>query len=158
LFPCCVPRLRAFLLYWWPVFVWMALIFSASSDSMSFQHSSHIIGPFVRWLLPGLSEHSVHAVVFAVRKCAHVTEYAILALVVWRALQKSRGQTPGGWLWSQAFLTLAVAALYAATDEFHQRFVPSRQASLWDVLLDTSGAALALVFLWIIGRWRKQTA
>jgi len=45
--------------------------------------------------------------------------------------------------------------LYAGTDEFHQRFVPSRQASGWDVLLDSTGAAMGLLGLWALGCWRK---
>jgi VanZ family protein len=51
---------------------------------------------------------------------------------------------------------LAIVALYAASDEFHQRFVPTREASVVDVFIDTSGAALALIFIWIVGRWRKS--
>jgi VanZ family protein len=38
---------------------------------------------------------------------------------------------------------------YAALDEFHQVFVPSRHASPWDALLDTTGAAAAQVVLWL---------
>jgi VanZ family protein len=43
-----------------------------------------------------------------------------------------------------------MAAAYAATDEWHQSFVPSRTADLGDVLIDSTGAAigLMLVFLW----------
>ena len=53
-------------------------------------------------------------------------------------------------------LALALAALYAASDEIHQTFVPSRQGSVWDVLLDTAGAAFGLLCLWTIGRLRKR--
>jgi VanZ family protein len=51
---------------------------------------------------------------------------------------------------------LALAALWAAMDELHQAYVPSRQGSVWDVLLDTTGAALGLFGVWVIGRWRKR--
>jgi len=134
----------------------MAVIFSASSDRMSFTHSSRIIAPILRWLLPNISDQSLHAVVFAVRKAAHVTEYAILALLVWRALQKPNAGNPRPWHWSHARSALIVVALYATSDEIHQAFVPTRQASVWDVLLDTLGGALGLLFLWILGRWRKH--
>ena len=70
----------------------MALIFSASGDRASFSHSSRIIGPIVRWLFPQLSDEAVHAIVVLVRKCAHLAEYAVLALLLWRALRKP---TPG---------------------------------------------------------------
>ena len=45
-------------------------------------------------------------------------------------------------------LTLALVMLYAASDEFHQRFVPSRDASAVDVMIDTGGAVLALFLVW----------
>jgi len=38
------------------VLIWMALIFSASSDSHSYEHSSRFVEPFLRWLFPHLSE------------------------------------------------------------------------------------------------------
>ncbi|MGO8929209.1 MAG: VanZ family protein [Limisphaerales bacterium] len=142
--------------YWLPLLVWMVVIFSASSDRASFQRSSRIIGPVVRWLFPHLSDNAVHAVVVTARKCAHLTEFAVLALLLWRALHKSSRRTVPSWRWSEAGLALALAALYAASDEFHQTFVPSRQGSVWDVLLDTAGAAIGLLCLWAMGRWRKR--
>ena len=47
--------------------------------------------------------------------------------------------------------------LYATSDEFHQLFVASRQARVLDVLIDTSGAALGLLLIWIAGKLRKRT-
>jgi VanZ family protein len=148
--------LRSFVKYWLPLLVWMLVIFSASSDRMSFEHSSRIIGPFVHWLLPHLSYEAVRAFVMFARKCAHLTEYAVLALLIWRTLRKPPEPNASSWRWSHAGLALALAALYAASDEIHQAFVPSRQGSVWDVLLDTSGAALALLCLWAVGRLRKR--
>jgi len=52
----------------------------------------------VRWLFPHASAETIHGAVGLVRKCAHLTEYAVLALLLWRALRKprknQRGQTP----------------------------------------------------------------
>jgi len=156
LLPCTVQRIRLFVRYWLPVLVWMGVIFSASGDSNSAARSSRIIGPLVRWLLPDLSEEAVHAVVLFVRKCGHVAEYAVLALLLWRVVRRPVKPGSAPWRWSEAGLALAVAALYAASDELHQAFVPSRQGSVRDVLLDTSGAALALLCLWAVGRLRKR--
>jgi VanZ family protein len=155
LLPFAVLRIRSFIKYWLPVLVWMGIIFSASSDSGSFQHSSRIIAPLMRWLFPHLSDEAVHAVVVFVRKCAHLAEYAVLALLLWRALRREAAPRNAPWRWSTAGLVLALVALYAASDEFHQAFVPSRQASAWDVLLDMTGAAFGLLCLWGIGRLRK---
>ncbi len=134
----------------------MCVIFSASSDQMSFAHSSRIIGPIVRWLFPHLSEETVHTIVVLARKCAHVTEYAILSLLVWRALRKPVRNDTRPWQWKEAARTALLVLLYAASDEFHQLFVPSRQASVVDVLIDTAGGVLALLFIWSLGIWRKR--
>jgi VanZ family protein len=134
----------------------MALIFGASSDARSFPHSASVILPILKWFFPGLSDAAgIHIITF-VRKCAHLTEYAILSLLVWRALRRPVRNDPRPWRWSQAGVTLLIAALYASTDEFHQRFVPTRQASVVDVCIDTCGAAIALLLLWLLGRWRKH--
>ena len=149
-------NIRSLLKYWLPVLVWMWVIFAASSDRRSFQHSSRIVGPFVRWLFPHLSDETIHALVMIVRKCAHLAEYAVLALLLWRALRKPPELNAPSWCWSEAGLALALVALYAASDEFHQTFVPSRQGCVRDVLLDTAGGALALLCLWAVGRLRKR--
>ena len=148
--------LRSFVKYWLPVLVWMWIIFSASGDSASFQHSSRIIGPLVQWLFPHLSDEAVHAVVLSVRKCAHLAEYAVMALLLWRALRRESATSNHLWSWSRVGLVLSLVVLYAASDEIHQAFFPSRQASVWDVLLDTTGAAFGLLCLWGVGRLRKR--
>jgi VanZ family protein len=134
----------------------MWVIFSASSDRMSFQRSSRIIAPIVRWLVPDLSDEAVHHIVVTVRKSAHVIEYAVLAWLLWRAVRKSPAPGTPSWQWSRAALALVLVALWAATDEFHQVFVPSRQGSGWDVLLDTSGGALGLFCVWVGCRLRER--
>jgi VanZ family protein len=68
-----------------------------------------------------------------------VTEYAVLALLVFRALAQ-----PERSVLATALGALVLCAVYASLDEFHQSFVPSRGASPVDVVLDTFGAALGL--------------
>lgn len=148
--------MRSFLKYWLPLLLWLGLIFGASSDRMSVQHSSRIIGPLMRWLFPRLPEKNVEQVVFGVRKCAHVTEYAILSWLLFRALNQPKERGPAPWNWPKAAVVFALVALYAASDEIHQLFVPSRQASVWDVLLDSGGAAVGLLVVWSIRRWRGK--
>lgn len=149
-------KLRGFAKYWLPVLAWMVLIYSASGDRKSAQHSSRLIEPLVRWLFPHLAHDTVWLLVLVVRKCAHLTEYAILALLLWWAWRASSSQQGArAWSWRLARNTWLVVVLYAASDELHQWFVPDRQASGWDVLIDASGAAAGLVGLWALGRWRK---
>ncbi len=100
---------------WLPVLVWAAVIFAFSS---------------VPSLNSGLGTSDL-----VLRKAAHMTEYAILAVLVWRAT--------GSYVWA---LTLAVA--YAASDELHQTFVRGRHGSPIDVGIDTVGMLAGLVLVW----------
>lgn len=142
---------RAFLRYWLPVIAWMLVIFVASTNLMSAQHTSRFIGPLLRWLVPDISLEAIAVVQFAVRKAAHVMEYGILAFLVARALHGGTGV----FAWRNGGIALAVAAAYAALDEYHQSFVVSRTGSPRDVLIDATGAALGvLVYRWATRRVR----
>jgi len=149
-----MPRIGILIRYWLPIAIWMVVIFSASSDQGSFQHSSQIIEPFLLWLLPHLQPATVHEVVVVVRKCAHLTEYAILAILIWRAFSRRVGMEARSWRWRHAGLTLLIVFLYAATDELHQLFVPTREGTIRDVLIDTTGAAIGLFVVWAILQFR----
>ncbi|HVU28345.1 MAG TPA: VanZ family protein [Verrucomicrobiae bacterium] len=151
-----MPKLRVFLKYWLPVLIWMTVIFLASSDTHSFNHSSELLAPLLHWLFPKISDDTVHLLVFIARKCAHFTEYAALALLLWRALRRPAKNDPRPWNWRQAGLALFLVFLYAGSDEIHQIFVPTRTARFHDVVIDTLGGAAALLALWIVGHWRKR--
>jgi VanZ family protein len=149
-----VSKARSFLKYWLPLLIWMTIIFSASGDPQSFQRSSRIIGPLLRWLFPHMPETTITALVTAVRKCAHLTEYAILAWLFWRARRKPVKADARPWSWREAGVAILFVAAYALTDEFHQRFVPGREASFRDVLIDTAGALWGILMLNLLWRWR----
>jgi VanZ family protein len=94
----------------------------------------------------------MQAVHFAVRKSAHFVEYCFLAMLLWRLVHFDPG-----WAACRSWdflIALLLAVLYAASDEFHQSFVPGRTASLRDVLLDTCGAGFGLAALWAARRAR----
>jgi VanZ family protein len=128
----------------------MTGIFLVSSDLGSGAHTSRFILPFLHWLFPQATPEFLQHAHHLIRKAGHVTEYAILALLVRRAMRRTCLD------WSERRI-LAVALLncaaYAVTDEFHQSFVPSRGASPVDVLIDTGGAASALLLAWL---WTRR--
>jgi len=133
-------NLRKFLLYWVPVLLWMTVIFIASTDLMSGTQTSRFIDPFLRWLSSEISAEAIAAVQLFVRKTAHVTEYAILAGVLLRAVREHcRG------IFWQTGIVLVVAGAFAALDEFHQSFVASRTGSPRDVMIDICGAVVGLI-------------
>jgi len=128
---------------WLPVIAWAALISIFSSALFSGEHTGGVILPLLQALFPSAQPEHLLAVHMGIRKAAHVTEYLILALLLVRAL-RSEGLR-GGALVATAVL-LGVA--YAALDETHQAFVPSRTASPGDVAVDAigvlAGVALAV--------------
>lgn len=134
----------------------MVLIFSGSTNLLSSSHTSRFIGPFLRWLKPGISEEALARVQTVIRKGGHLTEYAILGALLWRACRKPVRNDPRGWNWNHAGAALIIAAVYSASDEIHQAFVPSREARVTDSLIDTLGASIGLFLIWRWGRWRKR--
>ena len=83
-------------------------------------------------------DHTVFGLLL--RKLGHVTEYTVLTLCWWRALEGlgvSRDQRV------VIALAVAIALVYAATDEFHQTFVSGRHGTPVDVLIDSIGIAIA---------------
>src|SRR2546421_12976609 len=106
-----MTRSRA-LTVWLPVLAWAAVIFAFSS---------------IRSLSSGLGVWDT-----VLRKCAHVTEYAVLGALLYRALVR---EVPA----------LAAGVAYAASDELHQHFVQGRHASPVDVSIDAVGVALGMI-------------
>ncbi len=52
--------------------------------------------------------------------------------------------------------TLLIAVLYGASDEFHQFFVPGRTMDIFDLMADTTGAAVAIAVVWLLNRFRRS--
>jgi len=115
---------------WGPAILWMGLIFYLSAQSH----------------LPGVPEAWLDVLL---KKTAHFLAYAVLARLYLRALgfHKELPVAP-------AALALFLAAVYAATDEFHQSFVPGRTPSLADWLIDGGGAGAGLLISRLVGRLR----
>lgn len=127
---------------WLPVLAWVLLMFAGSTDLLSAERTSRFIVPFLLWLDPHMSYRTIVMVHIGIRKMGHVTEYALLAILLWRAFRL------GTW-WrlnlSMLFLIVSVACcLFAISDEWHQSFAPSRTPSARDVLIDTVGALIGI--------------
>ena len=141
--------MRRPLKYIWPAFVWAIAVSLFSTKYFSSSYTAGIIIPILHHLFPNWSADTVFLVHHLIRKTAHFVEYFILSLLLLRAVRAERK----GFTWRWALAALALAAGYAALDEFHQFFVPGRTASPWDVLLDTCGALMAQ--LWAAWRGRR---
>ena len=146
-----LPRSLALLWAWWPAVLWAGVIFLMSTDTFSMEHTGTVIEPVLLWIRPGLSEEQIYAIHYFIRKCAHFTEYSIFCMLLYRGVRGRRT----GWRWSWGFAALFFAAAYSALDEIHQAFVVSRTASVYDSLLDSSGAFAAMGVLWLWFRLRR---
>ncbi|MFC1632026.1 VanZ family protein [Candidatus Omnitrophota bacterium] len=106
-----------FLKFWLPVYLYAGLIFAYSAQAQL-----------------SLAPRMLHG-----DKLLHVLEYAILSYLVARGAFNSSSLKL-----KLHFRLLAVmfAFVYGLSDEFHQSFVPGRQADLFDVLADGLGACL----------------
>ena len=133
---------------WGPAVSWALLIWVFSTGSFSGANTSRFILPLLHWLLPHASAGTLEFLHFLIRKAAHFAEYFIFSQLLLRGFRGERG----GWKIAWGLAALAIAAAYAALDEVHQAFVPERQASPVDSLLDTAGATAAQVLAWARGR------
>jgi VanZ family protein len=107
-------------------------------------------------LKPGLSEVALDRAQYAIRKAAHITEYAVLTALLWRALRRRQPGPLPTWDWRIAGRAFGLAVAFAASDELHQLFVPTREGRIRDVLYDSAGAAAALLALWAWDAWRRR--
>jgi VanZ family protein len=129
------------LTWWLPPLAWMAVIFYFSSQS-------------------GLPQAESGLLDFAIKKLAHLFEYAVLACLLLRACRSSaslrRSQAkPAGHplLDGPALAAIGLAALWAVLDEFHQSFVPTRTATLRDVLIDFAAILLSVL---AVAWWQQR--
>ncbi len=144
--------IKIFLKYWLPVVIWLGLIFIDSTDLMSAEHTSRFIEPFLRWLRSDISPETIARVHFMIRKMAHLSEYGVLALLTLRALRAGADRIER----IAAGAVIGIAAIVAACDEYHQSFVASRTASPVDVMIDVTGAMIALAILWFCRALRRR--
>ena len=108
--------------------------------------------PLIQWVYPSISDAGVAFVHSLIRKTSHFVEFAILALLAARALRtSSRDFLRNHWF----AVSLAFVALYALSDEFHQSFVATRRASIYDCVIDMAGALVALVLTHVRSRREK---
>jgi VanZ family protein len=128
---------------WWAItLAWAALIFYLSTQTFGSDFTRGLLAWTLDLLHFHFSPRTFRLFHDTLRRLAHLTEYAIFALLLYGPPgEKSRRL----WRPRRAVLCIVGAALYSLTDEFHQWLVPERQASLLDWGLDTLGAALAML-------------
>jgi VanZ family protein len=136
------PSARQRLWRYGPLLLWILFISFASTSEFSAANTSVLIRPMLLWFFPNLSEARLAAVHFLTRKAAHFSEYAVLAFLARRAFISSSSSFIQHH-WFQLGLILVV--VYALLDELHQRFEPTRTASIYDSAIDVAGGLTVLL-------------
>jgi VanZ family protein len=144
---------RNFAKYWLPVLLWMCFIFWMSTETFSSENTFSWIEMLLRFLAPKISAQEMVFAHLLIRKAAHVTEYFVLGLLLFRTF---RGNSTLLWNWRWCFFAVIGVALWAASDEFHQSFVSTRTASAVDVGIDTAGGILAQFVAALWHRYRRK--
>lgn len=129
----------AWLIAWGPALAFMALIFFFSAQPKNTPTDGDAV--YFSGVMPVFT---VGAWDLVIKKTTHVIGYAILTVLLMRALGYENDRAPR----TVAYGALALAVAYGCTDELHQMFVPGRGPSLIDIGFDYIGAALAA----LIGR------
>lgn len=134
------------------------MVFIFAQSALSADLSSEESGVIVDWIMRVMEDilpFGREAVVFAVRKGAHFTEYLILGAALVPAVKEWRsasgvlpaGGVPAAWL---------IGSAYAMTDEFHQSFVPGRSCEFRDMVIDSCGVLTGVLAASLAGWIRRQ--
>lgn len=109
-----------FIKYWLPIIIWMGVIF-LFSNRPSITTVDFFLGDFL------------------LKKSAHLIEYAILGILMFRALLDIKIERK-----KALIISIIFASIYGMTDEFHQLFIAGRTSTIRDVIIDTIGATIGV--------------
>ena len=138
---------KRLVLAWTLLILWMLFIFIMSSFNgvMSSNQSGSIA--VLIYNLFDISD--TEKVSFIVRKCAHVSEFFILGILVINLVSKYNVK-------HIYLISFIICVLYASSDEFHQLFVPGRSGQVADIFIDLIGVVLGLLLVFLIRCFRKE--
>ena len=133
------------LILWILIFVWMITIFmfSAQNGDESSELSQGFLRTFILRFTPdNISEDIVNMMEYIIRKCAHMTEYAVFGILVFYQIKLYRLFEKE---WNRIVMAVICVMIYASTDEIHQLFVGGRSGRFTDVLIDTAGGFIGIM-------------
>lgn len=130
--------------------VWMIIIFYMSNQpaQISTQQSNGAINilssiPIVGNIIDILVLNGTATVI--IRKTAHMFLYAVMSILSFISMYDINRNSKKIYIKS-----IVISFLYACTDEFHQLFIPGRSCEFKDVLIDTTGAIIAICIIYFI--------
>lgn len=136
-------------LAWGLVLAWAAVIWLLGSSSFSSAATSPDLLDWLSWLVSDLDYRARYRLLMGIRKSAHFVEYAILAVLTFRAALLSAPRNP---ITTAVWVALFIVASLASADEARQAFSPDRTGSPYDVLIDLAGGVIAILGVVVITR------
>ncbi len=118
--------------FWLPIPLYIGLIFFMSSLS------------FIPFALPKITNFD---------KIMHMTEYAILAVLLARAVNSAARPSS---LWLRLLICVGLVVVFGSLDEIYQSTVPNRQSDIWDLAADSLGGFLGSGLFFLIINWRRK--
>ncbi|MGA2905575.1 MAG: VanZ family protein [Candidatus Korobacteraceae bacterium] len=169
------PTFRSLVRNWWLVIVWLGVIRMESTDTASAANTTVVLYKVIVVVAPHVKPSFVQQLDEVLRKSGHFLGYGILSVLVFLALRNTnrdrlRPLLRRSWgiylsdLWRAEWVLIGMLAtvVTASFDEIHQTFIPSRQGRWQDVVLDTVGAAVLQVVVYLLStqvlKHRQMTA
>ncbi|MBS6602005.1 MAG: VanZ family protein [Clostridium sp.] len=142
---------KKYILRWTMLVLWMCFIFYMSSRSGSeSQEQSDLVLSILNFLGLQLNESIKNIASFIVRKTAHVTEYMILYILIFRVVTLYSNTK------KSKLIALFCMVLYASTDEIHQLFVSGRSGMVRDVFIDSIGGIIGVGITFVYENIKKK--
>ena len=139
---------------WVPVAIAIAVICVESTDTFSAQNTSSWLRPIVQHFFGVISDSRWDSFHHYLRKSGHFVGYGAVGFTFLRAwlqtLARRGPATSISWRLESSILAIFSTAIVASCDEFHQTFLPSRTGTPVDVLLDTTGACVLCLVVWLV--------
>ena len=163
-----VPRSKSFASWlistWLPVVLMLAVIGRESTSMFSSDNTSPLIRAVYEAIAGHVADWQWPPILHVIRKSGHFLGYGTLGLtflraclIFWSSWLKHRSV----WIWRgySVAMALGCTAFVASLDEIHQSFLPDRTGIPQDVLLDTLGAVVLILFcstFWIRRPWQRE--
>ena len=138
---------KKLVLAWILLVLWMAFIFYMSSCNGNV--SSDQSGTIAYVLHNILSINYSDKLIFIIRKCAHVSEFFILGILVINLVSKYNVK-------HIYLISFIISVLYSSSDEFHQLFVSGRVGSMTDIFIDMIGIITALLIMYLFNKFKTK--
>ncbi len=157
------PSLQSLVRNWWLVVVWLGVIRMESTDTAWAANRSVVLYKVIAVVVPHVEPSFVQQLDEVLRKSGHFLGYGILSVLVFLALRNTNRdrlrpllQRPWGiylsdlWRAEWVLIGMLTTIVTASFDEIHQTFIPSRTGRWQDVMLDTFGAAVLQLVVYLL--------